>query len=94
MTKRKRGGEMTTQGMVCSMSWRRDCWDTAVAGSLFATLKVELVHDATWVARSPARATLFDSIELSDPGQRRHSAVGYFSPRAFEERGAQRDAAA
>ena len=33
------------------MSRRGDCWDNVVAESFFATLKVELVHDATWGTR-------------------------------------------
>ena len=36
---------------------RGDCWDNAVAESFFATLKVELVHDATWGTRTEARST-------------------------------------
>jgi putative transposase len=71
-------------GIVCSMSRRGDCWDNAVAESFFATLKVELVHDAAWATRATARAEIFDYIEAFYNGQRRHSALGYLSPRAFE----------
>ena len=46
-------------GIICSMSRRGDCWDNAVAESFFATLKVELVHDATWDTRTAARTELF-----------------------------------
>jgi len=73
-------------GIVCSMSRRGDCWDNAVAESFFATLKVELVHDATWATRTAARTELFDYLEVFYNGQRRHSALGYLSPRAFERR--------
>ena len=76
-------------GIVCSMSRRGDCWDNAVAESFFATLKVELVHDAAWATRATARADLFDYIEAFYNGQRRHSALGYLSPRAFERERAQ-----
>jgi putative transposase len=76
-------------GIVCSMSRRGDCWDNAVAESFFATLKVELVHDAAWATRATARAALFDYIEAFYNGQRRHSALGYLSPRAFERERAQ-----
>jgi transposase InsO family protein len=37
---------LAAEGIVCSMSRRGNCWDNAVAESFFATLKVELVHDA------------------------------------------------
>jgi len=70
--------------IVCSMSRRGDCWDNAVAESFFATLKVELVHDASWATRATARTDLFEYLELFYNGQRRHSALGYLSPRAFE----------
>ena len=73
-------------GIVCSMSRRGDCWDNAVAESFFATLKVELVHDAAWATRAAARTELFEYLELFYNGQRRHSALGYLSPRAFERR--------
>src|SRR5215467_539924 len=73
-------------GIVCSMSRRGDCWDNAVAESFFATLKVELVHDAIWATRAEAHAELFEYLELFYNGQRRHSALGYLNPRAFERR--------
>src|SRR5438128_12473858 len=68
------------------MSRRGDCWDNAVAESFFATVKVELVHDAAWATRAAARTELFEYLELFYNGQRRHSALGYLSPRAFERR--------
>ena len=76
-------------GIVCSMSRRGDCWDNAVAESFFATLKVELVHDAVWTTRAAARTALFEYLELFYNARRRHSALGYLSPRAFERRWAQ-----
>jgi putative transposase len=85
---------LAQHGIVCSMSLRGDCWDNAVAENLLATLKVqlvadatvELVHDATWATRIAARIELFDYLEVFYNGQRRHSALGYLSPRAFEQR--------
>jgi hypothetical protein len=50
-------------GQVCGMSRRGNCWDNAVAENFFATLKVELVHDATWATRTAARTELFDYLE-------------------------------
>src|SRR2546426_261567 len=77
---------LAQHGIVCSMSRRGDCWDNAVAESFFATVKVELVHDAAWATRAAARTELFEYLELFYNGQRRHSALGYLSPRAFERR--------
>jgi transposase InsO family protein len=77
---------LAQHGIVCSMSRRGNCWDNAVAESFFATLKVELVHDATWNTRAAARCALFEYLEPFYNGRRRHSALGYLSPRAFEQR--------
>jgi putative transposase len=85
---------LAAAGLVGSMSRRGNCWDNAVAESFFATLKVELVHDETWATRAAARAALFEYIEVFYNGQRRHSSLGYLSPRAFERQRAERRAAA
>src|SRR5439155_12973732 len=77
---------LSQHGIVCSMSRRGECWDNAVAESFFATLKVELVHNAAWATRAVARTELFEYLELFYNVQRRHSALGYLSPRAFEQR--------
>jgi transposase InsO family protein len=59
---------------------------TADGEELLRELKVELVHDAAWATRAAARTELFEYLERFYNGQRRHSALGYLSPRAFEER--------
>jgi transposase InsO family protein len=71
-------------GVECSMSGVGSCWDNAVAESFFATLKVELDHDAAWPTRQAARRAVFDYIELFYNPQRRHSTLGHVSPVAFE----------
>ena len=82
------------QGIVGSMSRRGDCWDNAVAESFFATLKVELVHEALWPTRAAARTALFDYIEVFYNQQRRHSSLGFLSPLAFERQWHQQHRAA
>ena len=71
-------------GMIASMSRTGNCWDNAVAESFFATLKTELVTDATWATRADARAALFRYIEMWYNRRRRHSSLGYVSPVDFE----------
>jgi putative transposase len=44
-------GLLKTNEIQCSMSRRGDCWDNAVAESLFHSLKVELTHGKTYNAR-------------------------------------------
>jgi transposase InsO family protein len=71
--------------MTASMSRKGDCWDNAVVESFFATLKSELVEDAEWMTREEARLALFEWIEGWYNGERRHSALGYLSPRQYEQ---------
>jgi transposase InsO family protein len=75
---------LARHGIVMSLSRPGNCWDNAVAESFFATLKVELVYEARWLTRAAAERALFDYIEVFYNGQRRHSSLGYLSPRAFE----------
>jgi putative transposase len=67
------------------MSRGGDCWDNAPVESFFATLKRELVYRSAWRTHAEARADLFDYIEVFYNRTRRHSALGYLSPAAFEE---------
>ncbi len=85
---------LATHGVVCSMSRRGDCWDNAVAESFFATLKLELVYERDWTTRADARAAIFEYLEVFYNRQRRHSALGYVSPLAFERRHEQEQRAA
>ena len=78
------GAVLARHGIVMSLSRRGNCWDNAVAESFFATLKVELVYETTWLTHADAQRALFDYIEVFYNGQRRHSSLGYLSPRAFE----------
>ena len=70
---------------VQSMSGKGECWDNAVQESFFATLKTELdLYDAQW-GRTQTRSEVFEWIEVFYNRKRRHSALGYLSPVAFEE---------
>jgi putative transposase len=70
--------------MTGSMSGKGDCWDNAVVESFFATLKTELVDEASWATREEARTALFEYIEGWYNRQRRHSSLGYRSPVQYE----------
>jgi putative transposase len=74
---------LAAHGAVCSMSRRGNCWDNAVAESFFATLKAELVHRVTWPTRAVAQRELERFLSWYNQ-QRRHSALGYRSPVAYE----------
>jgi putative transposase len=70
--------------MICSMSGVGDCYDNAVAESFWGTLKTEEVYQRSYATRAAARAAIFEYIEVFYNRQRRHSALGYKSPEAFE----------
>ena len=67
------------------MSRSCNCLDNAVAESLFATLKAELVGTRAWPTRAAARTAIFEWIEVWYNRQRRHAALAYRAPLAHEE---------
>ena len=73
-------------GIRCSMGSVGDCYDNALAESFFATLECELLDGRTFRTHPEARTALFDYIEGFYNRQRRHSALGYLSPEAYERR--------
>lgn len=75
---------LTTHGLTPSMSRKGDCYDNAVVESFFATLEWELIERADWHTHTEARAAIFEYIEVWYNRQRRHSALGYLSPVAYE----------
>jgi len=75
---------LADHGIVASMSRRGNCWDNAMVESFFATLKVERVHDRTYVNLAEVRTDLTDYIERFYNRVRRHSALEYQSPVMYE----------
>jgi transposase InsO family protein len=75
---------LARHGIRQSMSRKADCWDNAPMESFFHTLKTELVMHCDYPNRDVARASLFEYMEVFYNRQRRHSAVGYEAPLAFE----------
>jgi len=86
-TQGRRQGVLSNFGITCSMSRKGNCWDNAAMESFFHSLKIEWVGFEDYKTRSEARASLFDYIELFYNRQRRHSALKYRIPLAFENAG-------
>jgi putative transposase len=78
------GQQARAAGIAQSMGSRGDCYDNAVAESLFATLKKELIHRRAWPTRADLRTEVFDYIEVFYNRQRRHGSLGMLSPAQFE----------
>ena len=72
-------------GIVCSMSRKGDCWDNACMESFFGSLKTEWVTVKKYKTRDEAEKDIFKYIELFYNRKRRHAALGYLSPAAYEE---------
>ena len=66
-----------------SMSRKGNCWDNAVAESFFKTLKTEWTNRHTYHSFREAALSVFQYIEGWYNVRRRHSALGYMSPKDF-----------
>jgi putative transposase len=71
-------------GVRPSMGSVADCYDNAMCESFFATLECELLDQKPLRTQAEARMAIFDFIEGWYNPHRRHSALGYRSPNAFE----------
>ena len=67
-----------------SMSRRGNCWDNAVAESVFSSLKKEWIKKRIHTTREMATAEIYDYIELFYNRTRRHSHLSGVSPEVFE----------
>jgi len=68
----------------CSMSRVGNCYDNAAMESFWGTLKTEHVYRRKFASRQEAKRSIFLWIEGWYNRRRRHSALGYQSPEAFE----------
>ena len=79
-------GLLADHKMLQSLSRPRQCWDNAVAESFFASLKLECIYRQAWPTRAHARRGVFDYIEVFFNRRRLHSALGYSTPAAYENK--------
>jgi putative transposase len=91
-----RGGEYTSHqlerelrlhGALASMGSVADCFDNALAESVFATLERELFDQqpgGRFASHHQAKLAIFDYLEAFYAPRRRHSALGQISPATFE----------
>ncbi len=71
-------------GVTPSMSRRANPYDNALAESFVATLKSECFQGSLPATRAQAQLQIFEYLEVFYNRHRRHSALGYRSPAAFE----------
>ena len=70
--------------MISSMSGKGNCYDNAMVETVFKTIKSELVWRTRYQSRRQAEIAIGQYIDGFYNPRRRHSALGYISPIAFE----------
>ena len=78
------GNRCREAGVRPSMGSVGDAYDNAMAESFFATLECELLERRRFKTQAEARMAVFAFIEGFYNPRRRHPALGYLSPVAFE----------
>jgi len=76
---------LRAHNILCSMSRKGNCWDNAVMERFFGSLKSERVTFRNYRTRKAAKQDIVAWIEMFYNSKRRHSYLGYVSPREFEK---------
>lgn len=75
---------LADHGILCSMSARGECWDNAVAESLFGRIKEELIYRCRWESKAHVMGEVGAYIEGFYNPIRRHSTIDFLSPMDYE----------
>ncbi len=75
-------------GFKVSMSGKGNCYDNSSIESFVKSLKAELVWRNNWQTRREVEVAVFEFINGFYNPRRKHSALGWKSPVAFEQRAA------
>ena len=73
-------------GFKVSMSGKGNCYDNAAVETFFKNIKAELIWRDTWKTRRKAEMAIFEYINGFYNPRRRHSALGWKTPVAFERK--------
>jgi len=76
---------LKSNGIICSMSRRGNCWDNACMESFFGSFKMEWMRDKKYISFEEAKKDIFKYVELFYNRRRRHASLGYVSPVEYEE---------
>jgi len=72
-------------GFKVSMSGNGNCYDNAAMETFFKTIKAELIWRHSWQTRRAVEIAIFEYINGFYNPRRKHSALGWKSPLAFEQ---------
>ena len=73
-------------GFLVSMSRKGCCYDNAIVETFFKSLKAELIWRKPWLTRRACEIAIFQYINGFYNPRRRHSALNWISPLAFNEK--------
>jgi transposase InsO family protein len=73
-------------GFKVSMSGKGNCYDNSAVETFFKTIKAELIWRRSWQTRREAEIAIFEYINGFYNPRRRHSALGWKRPIAFERK--------
>ena len=76
------------RGFKVAMRGKGYCYDNSAVESFFKSVKAELVWRRNWQTRREVEVALFECINGFYNPRRKHSALGWKSPVAFEQRAA------
>ena len=79
------GKALRASGLLASMGRVGSAFDNAMAESVFATLKSELIYRRAWPTRHELEMEVFSYIEGFYNPKRRHSRLDNLSPAAYEQ---------
>jgi len=77
---------LSDNGFIISMSGKGNCFDNAVVEAFFKTLKAEYLWRQRWDTREQVTKGLFQYINGFYNLRRKHSTLGWKSPKAFESK--------
>ena len=72
-------------GMICSMSRKGNCWDSAPVERIFSSLKQEWTGDRLYRARQDVIADVREYVAVYYNSKRLHSTLGYKTPMNYEK---------
>jgi transposase InsO family protein len=75
---------LTDWGCLQSMCRADEVYDNSYAESFFSRFKTELLDKGAFLSLADARTEIFEFIEIYYNRKRRHSALAYKSPQAYE----------
>lgn len=82
-------GVLKEHGFCISMSRKGNCYDNAVMESFFKTFKISVVYRYNFDCLEQVERAVFNYIECYYNCRRKHSFLGYLTPKQFEEQASQ-----